>query len=96
MLTRSIPTRARTHTQPRFSECVWANPRRADAPCPEIKFVRLFSDIGVPLSHRAQLTLKEGGVPKVGPQNGKQKDCEGPMGKTTLLNFDPKPYCREL
>ena len=35
--------------------------------------------------------LKKGDIPKVGPQNGKQRVAEGPMGKTTLLDKIPSP-----
>jgi NADH dehydrogenase (ubiquinone) flavoprotein 2 len=37
---------------------------------------------------------KAGRPPKVGPQNG-QRNCEGPKGKTSLLNV-PQPQCRDL
>jgi NADH dehydrogenase (ubiquinone) flavoprotein 2 len=39
--------------------------------------------------------LKRGEKPKPGPQNGR-KNCEGIMGKTTLLEPPPGPYCRPL
>lgn len=40
--------------------------------------------------------LRAGRTPKVGPQNG-QQTCEGPMGQTTLKNYDEiKPVCRDL
>jgi len=31
-----------------------------------------------------------------GPQNGNQKSCEGPMGRTTLLEPPMGPFCRDL
>ena len=41
--------------------------------------------------------LKAGRPVQPGPQNGKQKVAEGPMGKTTLLDYSViKPVCRDL
>jgi len=37
--------------------------------------------------------FKSGKQPKVGPQNGR-RNCEGPQGKTTLLEPPRGPYCR--
>jgi len=39
-------------------------------------------------------TLKAGKTPKVGPQTGGRKNCEGPQGKTTLFAAPAGPYCR--
>merc|ERR1719453_2163884 len=39
--------------------------------------------------------LKEGRPVKVGPQNGR-KNSLGPMGRTSLIDPPPGPYCRDL
>lgn len=39
--------------------------------------------------------LKAGKQPKIGPQI-ERNGCEGPMGRTTLTNEAPGPYCRNL
>jgi len=39
-------------------------------------------------------TLKAGKAPKVGPQTGGRKNCEGPQGKTSLFSPPAGPYCR--
>ena len=41
-------------------------------------------------------TLKAGKTPKVGPQTGGRKNCEGPQGKTTLFAAPAGPFCRDL
>merc|ERR1711998_257078 len=71
--------------------CVNAPMMQIDGPtCQNMFYENLTPETAV----KVLQILKDGGTPPIGPQNGKQRDCEGPMGKTTLLNTDkpPAPY----
>lgn len=46
--------------------------------------------IGAVLDH-----IKAGTPHEIGPQTDRI-NCEGPMGRTTLKGFEPKPFCRDL